>query len=289
MFNVLRLDAQQNPSARLNQILLNRGKIVYVAAHRGDWRDAPENSIQSLRWAAKLGVDIVEFDVKRTKDGELVVMHDMSVDRTTTGHGLVSDLTSEDVKKLKLRAGTGHPTAYTVPTFSEELEAARKNHVLLDIDTGWDYFVDILAHVREAHETSQVIVNVFHNTSLTELESRVGRIPDDVTIMEVVQLERPDAETIIESYKKHRRTIIQCDFPDQTIPSVHRMPLFRKSFPIWTNGLWPEQNAGHDDETALDPGPPDRAWGWLIARDSNVIQTDRPREMLKYLRQRHLR
>lgn len=286
---VLPLSAQEDPSVRLNKLLQNAPKTVYVAAHRGDWRDAPENSIQSLRWAAKLGVDIVEFDLKRTKDGGLVVMHDFDVDRTTTGHGLVSDLTLEDLKKLKLRAGTGHPTKYTIPTFAEELEAARQNHVILDIDAGWDYYKDVLAQVRALHEIDQVIVNVFHNTSLVELEKRVGKIPDDVTIMEVVNMERPNAETVINSYTGHRRTIIQCDFTDQTISSVQRLSIYRQTFPIWANGLWPEQNGGHDDDTALDPGPPDRAWGWLITQGANVIQTDRPREILEYLVETHHR
>jgi glycerophosphoryl diester phosphodiesterase len=282
---VLPLGAQEDPSARLNKLLQNEPKTVYVAAHRGDWRDAPENSIQSLRWAAKLGVDIVEFDLKRTKDGGLVVMHDFDVDRTTTGHGLVSDLTLEDLKKLNLRAGTGHPTKYTIPTFAEELEAARQNHVILDIDTGWDYYKDVLAQVRATRETDQVIINVFHNTSLSEVERRVGKIPDDVTIMEVVNMERPDAESVINSYAGHRRTIIQCDFKDATVSSVQKMPEYQKTTPIWTNGLWPDQNGGHDDDTALDPGPPDQAWGWLISRGANVIQTDRPRELLEYLQQ----
>ena len=285
----LGLPAQETPAARLNTILLNQPKTVYVAAHRGDWRDAPENSIQSLKWAARLGVDIVEFDLKRTKDGNLVVMHDVSVDRTTTGKGLISDLTLQEIKNLKLRAATGHPTTYTVPTFSEELEAARQSHVILDIDTGWDYYKDVLAHVRALNETNQVIVNVFHNTSLAELESRVGKIPDDVTIMEVVNMERPDAEAVINSYASHHRTIIQCDFKDQATPAVQRLSVYRKTFPIWTNGLWPEQNGGHDDDTALDPGPPDRAWGWLVAQGANLIQTDRPREILVYLQEKGFR
>jgi hypothetical protein len=80
---------------------------VYVAAHRGDWGDDPENSLQSLKWAAKLGVDIVELDLKRTRDGQFVVMYDSTLDRTTTGSGPVSDRTLEELKRLNLRAGTG--------------------------------------------------------------------------------------------------------------------------------------------------------------------------------------
>jgi glycerophosphoryl diester phosphodiesterase len=87
---------------------------VYVAAHRGDWRDAPENSIRAMKDAEQMGVDIVEFDLKKTSDGQLVVMHDKTLDRTTTGSGAVSDHTLAEVERLKLRAGTGHPTARPV-------------------------------------------------------------------------------------------------------------------------------------------------------------------------------
>jgi glycerophosphoryl diester phosphodiesterase len=130
------LSGQQTPAARLNAMLDVRKSSVYVAAHRGDWRDAPENSIRSLKWASRIGVDIVEFDLKRTKDGQLVVMHDPTLNRTTTGSGLVSDHTLEKLKRLKLRAGMGHPTVYTIPTFAEELDGARENEMLLDIDQG---------------------------------------------------------------------------------------------------------------------------------------------------------
>jgi glycerophosphoryl diester phosphodiesterase len=82
--------------------------------------------------ARKVGADVVEFDLKKTKDGKLVVMHDPTLNRTTTGTGLVSDHTLEELKKLKLRAGTGHPTDDTIPTFAEELDAARENGLVLD-------------------------------------------------------------------------------------------------------------------------------------------------------------
>lgn len=63
-------------------------KDVLVVSHRGDWRNACENSVEAVRNASRMGVDIVEIDLGRTKDGELIVMHDDKVDRTTTGKGM---------------------------------------------------------------------------------------------------------------------------------------------------------------------------------------------------------
>lgn len=280
---------QQSAEARLNSIFDNDARKVYVAAHRGDWRNAPENSIPSLQWAAREGVDIVEFDLKRTKDGQLVVMHDPTLNRTTTGTGPVSDHTLEEIKHLKLRAGTAHPTAYSVPTFTEELNAAREAGVVLDIDQGWNYLPDVIEQVRAAHQLSQVIINVFPNTSYADLKTRVGKIPEDVTLMIVVNMARPDAENIIESYRPHKRTIVQCIFADEHLKSVQHIPEYRRYFPIWINSLWPDQNANHDDDRAIDSGQPDQTWGWLVSHGAGILQTDRPNELLQYLQRQHLR
>jgi hypothetical protein len=82
--------------------------VMFWSDRGGDWRNDPENSLQSLKRAAVLGVDIVEMDLKRTKDGQLVLMHDKTLDRTTTGSGPVSDHTLGELQSLTLRAGTHH-------------------------------------------------------------------------------------------------------------------------------------------------------------------------------------
>jgi glycerophosphoryl diester phosphodiesterase len=279
---------QHGPEQRLNEMFDARQGEVYVAAHRGDWRDAPENSIPAMRDAERMGVDIVELDLKKTSDGQLVVMHDKSLDRTTTGSGAVSDHTLAEIERLKLRAGTGHPTAYSVPTFAEELAAA-KGRVILDLDQGWDYFPDVLREIRAHGMTDQVIFNARPNTRYDEFVKRGGPVPEDVPLMIVVSIGRPDAEAIIHSYKAHPRTIVQCIFGDDRLVSVQHISAYRKESPVWVNSLWPEQDGGHDDDRAVDRGEEDQTWGWLIKRGVNILQTDRPRELLEYLRQRALR
>ena len=66
---------------------------VLVVAHRGNWSIAPENSLAAIDSAIQMKVDIVEIDIRKTKDGELVLMHDDTVDRTTNGTGKVKDKT----------------------------------------------------------------------------------------------------------------------------------------------------------------------------------------------------
>ncbi|MBQ7892930.1 MAG: glycerophosphodiester phosphodiesterase family protein, partial [Alistipes sp.] len=66
---------------------------VLVASHRGDWRNYPENSIPAIESVIRMGVDIMELDLKLTKDSVLVLCHDHTIDRTTSGKGRVRDIT----------------------------------------------------------------------------------------------------------------------------------------------------------------------------------------------------
>ncbi len=102
-----------------------------LCAHRGDQGLAPENTIPSFVAAAKAGAQQVEFDVQLTKDGKLVIMHDLTVDRTTNGKGAVKDLTFEEIRKLDAGAKKDPKFAGTkVPTLEETLDCLPANIIL---------------------------------------------------------------------------------------------------------------------------------------------------------------
>ena len=90
-----------------------------LAAHRGGALLWPENSLLAFRNAVALGADFIEFDVHLSKDGEVVVIHDPTLDRTTTGSGPVKDRTVAELKALRLKDRTGAVTEETVPTLDE--------------------------------------------------------------------------------------------------------------------------------------------------------------------------
>lgn len=95
---------------------------VKVVAHRGASGYAPENTLASFAKAIELNADYLEMDVHRTKDGQLVVIHDGSIDRTTNGTGIISEMNLEDVQKQD--AGTPFQAQFAgekIPTFSEVL------------------------------------------------------------------------------------------------------------------------------------------------------------------------
>jgi len=99
------------------------GGPVQVIAHRGGPRHSPENTLTAFRTAIDQGVAWLEFDVQMTRDGELVVIHDETVDRTTDGTGAVRDLTLAQIRALD--AGGGE----RVPTLEEVVVLARAHGV----------------------------------------------------------------------------------------------------------------------------------------------------------------
>ncbi len=108
---------------------------VRVAHHRGAGRYAPENTLESLRKALALGADYVEFDVRPTRDGAFVLLHDGSLDRTTSGRGAVRERTAAEVAALDAGSWFGRPFAGTrVPTLDAFLGAAAPSGVGLYVD-----------------------------------------------------------------------------------------------------------------------------------------------------------
>lgn len=99
-----------------------------ICAHRGAMETHPENTIAAFKEAIRLGAHMIEFDVQMTKDSQLVIIHDESVNRTTNGTGLVSDLTLVEIKNLD--AGSWKSEKYIgekIPTLTETLEIMPKN------------------------------------------------------------------------------------------------------------------------------------------------------------------
>jgi len=98
--------------------------MAIICAHRGDPAHAPEATVAAFELAAKLGVEMVEFDVHMTADGELVVMHDPTVDRCTDGSGEIALMSLAQIKSLD--AGIKFSPDFVgekVPTFAEAVEA----------------------------------------------------------------------------------------------------------------------------------------------------------------------
>jgi glycerophosphoryl diester phosphodiesterase len=101
---------------------------MLVIAHRGDSAHRPENTLASFQSAVEVGATLVEFDIQLTRDGHVVVIHDPTVDRTTSGHGSVGEMTLKELRALSAgypaRFGSGY-AGERIPTFPEALSFLR--------------------------------------------------------------------------------------------------------------------------------------------------------------------
>lgn len=136
--------------------------------HRGAAGHAPENTLAAIRKGIELGADLVEVDVRRTRDGELVVMHDKRVDRTTNGSGYVADMTLPELRRLD--AGEGQ----RIPTVAEVLEGAdARTGLMLEIAAP-DIANQLYALVREARFRGPVIYASFLHAELLSIRRADG-------------------------------------------------------------------------------------------------------------------
>lgn len=119
---------------------------MVIIGHRGAKGQEPENTLRAIAAALDAHVDAVEFDVQKLKSGEIIVMHDITLDRTTDGHGFVSDKTYDDIKQLD--AGLGEK----VPLLTEALDLIdRKATAVIEL-------AGFLSCAQEVAETIQKYV-----------------------------------------------------------------------------------------------------------------------------------
>lgn len=274
--------------ARRAVLLDDDDPAVMVVAHRGCWRDTAENALSAIEACVRMGVDMIELDVRLTRDGALILMHDDTVDRTTDGTGRVSDLTLAEIRGLRLRAGAGGPTAVLTnerpPTFGEAIQAAR-GHVLVNLDAKADVYGAAFAELERLGAIDLIVMKRRVGVG----EAPLARQPpfDQVLAMPILdQAAGPAAEILADQASGSPVAVelifTDLDWLDAAAPMVEAMDAR-----VWVNTLNPNLAAGLVDADAV--GSPDRVWGRLIDRGVDMIQTDAPQELLTYLQSRGLR
>ncbi|WP_184722232.1 glycerophosphodiester phosphodiesterase family protein [Caulobacter sp.] len=273
---------------------------VLVVAHRACHRSAPshgfdsalpENSLTALERCIALGVDLVEIDVRRTRDGALVVMHDKTVNRTTDGKGRVSRMTLAQIQALRFK---GDPTQ-APPTLEAFLRAAR-GRILVNIDLKRaPLAIEAAKIVRQADASDWVLFKAkagFDAPPLADLP-----LYRDLAFMPMVASmggRRPERLGQITAQQASGA---------QPIPAVEMVALKRQGFTavrdaartarirVWTNTLatkgWRGVLDQSGDRRALRD--PDKAWGKLIDQGVSIVQTDHPAALIDYLDARGLR
>ncbi len=257
---------------------------VIVVAHRGDWRNAPENSLQAIENCIAMGVDMVEIDIRETKDGQLILMHDETIDRTTTGTGKVKELTWAYLQTLYLRDGIGHEIHHKIPTLKEALELCKDN-ILVNLDKSYTIFNKCYEIIKQTGTENQVVIK--GAIPYDQVKKEFGSYLDNVFFMPIVRLHQPDSRTVVDDYLSRLQPVaFEFTVPQDTLKMIEYFDDIRQQgSSVWVNALWPHHNGGHDDEkAALNP----EIYDWFIENHIDIIQTDRPQLLLDYLRARNL-
>jgi len=240
---------------------------VLVVAHRACWRHAAENSLEGLQACIEQGVDIAEVDVRSTRDGVLVLMHDPLVNRTTNGSGRVSQLTYAQLQKLNLKAGRGGAaaalTSYKIPTLAEALRLA-EGKILLEIDIK-DTPEAVMAFLRE-HGGAQNVV----------MGTDTGFDPELDVHWRLVVSEREAGLQYLRLPDGSRPFAVSANWTHAPDPAGAFARIRAQGSRVWSVTL-----TGKRDTPA--------AWEKYIRSQRCAIHTDQPAALLRYLRERQLR
>lgn len=260
-------------------------RYVVVVAHRGDWRNYPENSIPAIESVIRMGVDVMELDVKMTRDSVLVLSHDWTLNRTTTGSGNISDYTYEQLLAFDLKRGHGIAIpGLKIPTLRQALEVC-KNRIVVNVDQGFDYYDQVLAITEELGMTDQVLIK--NGQPLDKVQQRMSRHAHKMMYMPVVSVTGGSDMTTFNSYLANPEAVpiafeLCFDSLDENVKNTARRVLDAGS-KVWVNTIWGSLCGDHDDDRAYDSPDPDKVYGPILDLGTSIIQTDRPEFLIKYL------
>ena len=239
-------------------------RMMKIYAHRGNKSEFPENSILAFQSAIELGVDGIECDVHVSKDGKAIIIHDETIDRTSTGQGEIKEMTLADIKAVQLLNPDNSPSEEKIPTLSEMLEAfdtLKFNGALnIELKTDQHAYEGIEALVKELVEakprTYTIIYSSFNWTSI----QRMAQLQPNAELALLLAQPLLAYQPLISSLAPHALHV------DYKLVD-HLDEAYQKTLPL---RLWTV-----NETAALEK--------WFSATDTKVeaIMTDYPRQALK--------
>lgn len=140
---------------------------IQICAHRGYWKDAPENSTKAVELAIEHDIDMIELDVRTSKDGQMILMHDATIDRTTNGTGRVQDKNYKELLTYHLYHGQ-NLTSERIPLLKEALLKAR-GKIYIDFDVKNSDYKKLYELVKLCGMLSQVMFTVYDVTGAKQI------------------------------------------------------------------------------------------------------------------------
>ena len=259
---------------------------VVVISHRGDWRNYPENSIPAIESVIRMGVDMMELDVKMTKDSVLVLMHDQTINRMTNGKGLIKDMTYDSLMTFKLKRAHNVTTdSLRIPTLREALLCC-KDRILVNVDHAYPYYKEIVELTEELGVTGQVLMK--GKSNIDKVNEDMAKHENNLLYMPIIDINRPKGQALFAEYLE--RGVVPMAFevcwqvPGEEIENC-AAEIKKRGSKLWVNTFWPSVcgGLGNDDDAALAAEDPADVYAQYLEMGASMIQTDRPEMLIKYL------
>lgn len=250
-------------------------------AHRGLWNPAPENSLPAIQNCIDHNIYLIELDMQLTKDGQIILMHDSTVDRTTNGSGEIEQLTLKEIKELSLKELNGGSNAKNteeqVPTLLEVLPLI-KGKAMVNADKAWDLRHELYALVEQYNLFDHFMLK--SDKPVEQLTAFFDSNPRNMSYMHKLNDKNlHQLDLLLETVSP---TAIELLFytEDDVVVSDKIISKLKDQTNLWGNALDFAENARHSDSLSLLD--PDKGWGWFIDRGITLIQTNYSLQFIEY-------
>lgn len=261
-------------------------KYVVVACHRGDWRNFPENSAMAIESIIKMGADIMELDLKMTKDSVLVLSHDRTIDRCTTGKGKVSDYTYDELMQFNLKRAHGVKSDTTHILTLEQALAICKDRICVNVDQGYEFYDQVLEITERLGVTDQILIK--GKRAIDVVAEHEAKYEHNMMYMPIVDVQKEAGIALYNSYME--RGVVPLAYEvcwqseDGTFERVCK-EIIAQGSKVWVNTIWASLcgGNGNDDDAAYLAEDPGEVYKRYLDNGVSLIQTDRPELLIGYL------
>lgn len=260
-----------------------------IVAHRGIWSDAPENSLPSIRRAIEAGYDVVEIDVRRTADGEFVLLHDDTLERMTGVDKEPEQLTLAELTSLALRNRNGGPdnpiTDEKLPSLKDVFDLTR-DRIFIHLDIKHRYVIpEVLAFAKNMGVGDQVDFWADLKTEADIVWIRANIIAQGVPFIARTHLEHDDWRNQVKLALDLKPLICEASFRDLSQVDAIQQRFHDAGITLWVNTLDSVASPGFTDSAALKN--PDAIWGRLLKAGFSAIQTDEMAALRSFIETHH--
>lgn len=269
----------------LKEFVSSVDRSCLVIAHRGHWQNAPENSCAAVLSAIEIGADLVEIDIRRSRDGGLLVLHDDDTLRMT-GQYLMPEQTDEAVlRALALYAGDGSgrlPSDQHVATLAEVLETGR-GRIRFDLDLkDRSLAPQVAAEVARLGMSDQVDIKFAAQDRAGFAQIRAFQEATGIATMAITDFSQ-GGDALLVDLLACPPFMVETRFADLAALASLCKRLKQADVAVWVNTLNVSHCLDFNDDNALLA--PDRVWGALLDAGVRAIQTDQSAALGAWLRQ----